>query len=426
MMAPSVAGSDDDPFTLERFLRYSKKPTPSQGTTSSDGDPFSLEKYLKPPSIMNRKIETRGLATSFSSNVGRRLRAPTTPTSTSPAAKHNDDSDKKVIYNWLENTKELPHSKDLESPDRVISQPSTLSNSTGHSRPESDHEANKIYGTPVSKTFPVILESPLPNTPTAPESYELDLLNYKQFFNNRPLGRCLDDDQPEGELFQREHSALEIKPIDIIPQVGLMSYKEHEVSVQPEEGVDELDEVYSNSEYSEEGGRHSSEIHKYWDDIRLRLWIPDEELDELVDGRDDEDQEVTAPSSPTPKTPSTSSRWVMMAAPSKWSFASAIEGGNTFLREEYPWTPYSSSRPCSLEGMDTDDKIKEVDGFFSESDEVWAAHQSHAWEMSLIPGEYPVYYKDYKQTKERMTDFDEVFAVVGPNGRLRHVRRPTL
>lgn len=445
MAPPSIASSDEDPFELEKYLELPKKRTPSLRSTSSE-DPFGLEKYVKPPSIMDRKIETRGLGTSFSSNIGRRLRVPKTPTRTNRANKDSDDSRKKVIYNWLEKTKDSPPSKSFQTPKRDRPQtPTTMS--TGRSKSEYDRESIRTYETPINKSFAGFPESPLPNTPTAPESYELELLNYKQFFNNRPLVRCLDENQPEGEFFQRERPALPTKSADDIAPIDSASQGQQDASEKvldkTVETVDESGEAYSESEYSEElgGKRDPEEVCNFWDNVRLQLWISEEELDSIGEDKEPEEQEekeVSVPSSPAPITPITPqtdlpktpppTSWVMMGAPTKWSYTSSIDRGNIYLGEHYPLSPDALSRPRSLDGTDTEEKIKVVEGHVSESDEGWAAHQRQEWQKkNSISGEYFNYYKDHKQTKEKMASFDEFLLTISPKQSLYRTRsrRPT-
>ncbi|RYP55976.1 hypothetical protein DL771_012231 [Monosporascus sp. 5C6A] len=363
-MAPSGNNSEEDPFILQKYLGIPQKPSAqSLQTTSSGGDPFFLEKYVKPSSIMDREIETRGLASSFSNNVGRRLRAPETPPRKHAAVDDKDDSGKKVIYNWLENT-QASLKKTFQTPDRAMpagAQSLTMSISTGDSKPEGVSEL------PLPKSpFP---KSPLPNDPTVPESYELNVLKYQQFFNNRPLCRCLDDDQPEGEFFQRDRPVLATNSTEVgLPAVSTYP-EQQEVTEKSGATVRESGVVYSDSEYSDkqEEKRDPEQVRKFWNNVRSQLRISDDSLD--GDGDDDENDGL--PVFPSPADPSrersdssssTSSGWVMMRVPSKWSYTSSMERGNIYLGRHCPLVPDLHS-PCSLGGPHTNGHAKEEDSF---------------------------------------------------------------
>ncbi|RYP68573.1 hypothetical protein DL769_005492 [Monosporascus sp. CRB-8-3] len=396
-MACSGNDSEEDPFLLEQHLGIPQKPSAqSLRTTSSGGDPFFLEKYVKPSSIMGRKIETRGLASSFSNNVGRRLRAPVTPLRGPAAVDDKDDSDKKAIYNWLEKTKESLKTT-FQTPDRAspaAAQSSTMSTSTGRSIPEGVDESFKTNETPVNKSFTAVSESPLPkspfpksplpNDPTVPETYELNVLKYQQFFNNRPLCRCLDDDQPEGEFFQHERPALATESTEVGLPVASTSPKQQEVTGKSGATVSESGVVYSDSEYSDEQEekRDPEEVRKFWNNVRSQLWISDDSLD----GDGDDDEKDGLPLFPSPansnrersdSSSSASSGWVMMRVPSKWSYTSSMERGNIYLGEHFPLVPDLPS-PCSLGGPGTNGKAKEEDSFLDESERDWAARERQA------------------------------------------------
>ncbi|RYP46655.1 hypothetical protein DL768_007168 [Monosporascus sp. mg162] len=393
-MASSGNDSEEDPFLLEKYLGIPQKPSAqSLRTTSSAGDPFFLEKYVKPSPIMNRKIETRGIASSFSNNVGRRLRRPETPPRRPAAIDYEDDSDKKVIYNWLEKTKEPL--KSFQTPDRATpaaAQSSTMSISTGRSKPEDGDESFKAYETPVSKSFTAVSElplpdspfpkSPLPDDPTVPERYELSVLKYQEFFNNRALCRCLDDDQPEGEFFQRDHRAPAAESTEVGLPAASTSPKQQEVTEKSSAIVSESGVVYSDSEYSDEQEeeRDPEQVRKFWNNVRSQLWISDDSLD------GDDDEKDGLPLFPSPansnrersdSSSSTSSGWVMMRVPSKWSYTSSMKRGNIYLGEHCLLVPDLSS-PCSLGGPGTNGKAKEEDSFVDESEGDWAAGERQA------------------------------------------------
>ncbi|RYP19475.1 hypothetical protein DL765_003315 [Monosporascus sp. GIB2] len=328
----------------------------------------------------------RGLASSFSNNIGRRLQAPETPPRESAGVDDKDDSDKNVIYNWLEKTKESLK-KTVQTPDRAtpaVAQSSTMSVSTGRSRPEGGDGSFESYETPVNKSFTAVSESPLPKSPfpkspipddpTVPESYELNVLKYQQFFNNRPLCRCLDDDQPEGEFFQRDRPTPAIESTEVGLPAASTSSKRQEVTEKSGATVGESGVVYSGSEYSDEKEkkRDPEQVRKFWDNVRSQLWISDDSLD----GEGDDGEDDGLPLFPSPanssrersfSSSSTSSGWVMMRVPSKWSYTGSIEQGNIYLGEHCPLVPDLTS-PCSLGGPGTNDKAKEEVSSLDESE----------------------------------------------------------
>ncbi|RYP08465.1 hypothetical protein DL764_001891 [Monosporascus ibericus] len=381
-MATSGNDSEEEPFLLEKYLGIPQKPSArSLRTTSSGGDPFFLEKYVKPSSIMDRKIETRGLASSFSNNVGRRLRAPETPPRGPAAVDDNDDSDKKVIYNWLEKTKESLE-KTFQTPDRATpaaTPSSAMSILTGRSKLEGGDESSKTYETPVNKSFTAVSElpppespfpkSPLPDDPTVPESYELSVLKYRQFFNDRPLCRCLDDDQPEGEFFQRDRPAPATEWTEIGLPAASTSPTQQEVAEISGATVGEPGVVYSDSEYSDEHEEKidPEQVRQFWNNVRSQLWISDDSLG--GDGEDDEKDGLPLFLSPANSnrersdcSSSASSGWVMMRVPSKWSYTSSMERGNIYLGEPCPLVP-DLPIPYTLGGPGTNGKAKEKDSF---------------------------------------------------------------
>ncbi|KAK7754259.1 hypothetical protein SLS62_003837 [Diatrype stigma] len=457
MVSTSVASSDEDPFALEWYLELPKQRSLSLSSASSGEDPFRLEKYVRPTSMVDRKIGTRGLSSSFTSNIGSRRRGQKTPTRTDRASKASDDSRKKVIYSWLETTNEPASPKYFQTPKRDRSQtPTTMS--TVRSKSDYDREPIRTYATPANISFAALSESPLSRTPTAPESYELNFLNYVQFFNNRPLYRCLDDDQPEGEFFKREpkRPSSAVKSADGIPPIDPVSHKRQDVHdrmmANMAEAMGESGAAYSDSEYSEEQEekRQPEAIHKFWDHVRLQLWISEEELDRIGEEESEEQKEeegqeegqaqeqaqgVSVPSSPTTKTQKTNvprtpspTPWVMMAAPTKWSYTSSMDRGNIYLGEHYPLVPYPPSRPRSLGGTDTDKKTK-VEGpiINSKSGAAWEAHQQQARQKELMMAakysDYLDYKKDHEQTTEKMASFDEFLATFSPT-KAPHRARP--
>ncbi|OIW28922.1 hypothetical protein CONLIGDRAFT_399474 [Coniochaeta ligniaria NRRL 30616] len=132
--------------------------------------------------ILDRKIESKALPSGFSSNLGRKAPA---------GDKGGPGKSVKAIVDWLEKTS-TPGGENPE-----------LRTQEGRNKDENADSISSSPGTAksdlVKATRPeVALASPLfvPKTPpTHPEEYSLTLLRYKSYFNNRPLARCLDDEE---------------------------------------------------------------------------------------------------------------------------------------------------------------------------------------------------------------------------------------
>lgn len=137
--------------------------------------------------IVDRKIESKALPSGFSSNLGRK--APT-------GDKAGPGKSVKAIVDWLEKTStpaaENPELRTQEDCDKAESDDrlSLLSKTTKTT------ESDLLQATkPEITTASPLLFSKTP--PTQPEEYSLTLLGYKSYFNNRPLARCLDDEEAE-------------------------------------------------------------------------------------------------------------------------------------------------------------------------------------------------------------------------------------
>ncbi|KAB5577600.1 hypothetical protein GE09DRAFT_525113 [Coniochaeta sp. 2T2.1] len=137
--------------------------------------------------ILDRKIESRALPASFSSNLGRK--APV-------AEKGGKVKSVRAIVDWLEKTgspgPESPESKTQALPGKAedADKIPLVSKATTTTTTKSDflEPSAQDPSTPTSRVFPA--KTP----PTHPEEYSLTLLKYKSYFNNRPLVRCLDDE----------------------------------------------------------------------------------------------------------------------------------------------------------------------------------------------------------------------------------------
>ena len=137
--------------------------------------------------IIDRRIEASGLST-FASNLNRprRTSPPSLPppavpsfqapsrrqrgTSTTPSGSEAPSS-VRAIVDWLESTKATPQEPPPKSGDGSDSGP---------------HYHLPPAASPQPASSPPSIGGPT-------EAYSLTLLKYKAYFNNRPLGRCLDD-----------------------------------------------------------------------------------------------------------------------------------------------------------------------------------------------------------------------------------------
>lgn len=133
--------------------------------------------------ILDRKIESRALPSGFSSNLGRKA-----PTGDKGCATKSV----KAIVDWLEKTTTTgPEKPGLKTPQRreKIRNVDTFSLSSFDTG-----KSDVLQATASEPTVPSPV-CPLETTPTHPEEYSLTLFEYKTYFNNRPLGRCLDDQE---------------------------------------------------------------------------------------------------------------------------------------------------------------------------------------------------------------------------------------
>ena len=140
--------------------------------------------------ILDRKIESKALPASFSSNLGRK--APV-------GEKGGKVKSVRSIVDWLEKTgasgpdglnsnTQAPHRKS-EKADKVSLVSKATTRTTTTIKPDYLQPSGPHPSTPTrSRVVPP--KSP----PTHPEEYSLTLLKYKSYFNNRALGRCLDDE----------------------------------------------------------------------------------------------------------------------------------------------------------------------------------------------------------------------------------------
>lgn len=131
--------------------------------------------------ILDRKIESRALPSSFSANLGRKAPA---------GDKAGAGKSVRAIVDWLEKTStsgsEPPGLRTPEGREKAGIR-SASSHSPNTAKPDS------LQATAPEPAVASPFIHPERTTPTHPEDYSLTLLAYKSYFNNRPLARCLDD-----------------------------------------------------------------------------------------------------------------------------------------------------------------------------------------------------------------------------------------
>ncbi|KAK1771183.1 hypothetical protein QBC33DRAFT_235286 [Phialemonium atrogriseum] len=173
--------------------------------TKKDASPAPLGR------ILDRKIESKGLAESFSANISRKG----TP------RKNRAGKSVKAIVEWLEKAggkvSHGPEAKGKPGSDKgsiSISSPSSSSKDAGDKQHGVHHEAQH-ENPPAGPVTP----SPRPH-PFA-EEYSLTLLKFKSYFNNRPLARCLD--HLEQDFAQTEKKPGSYVPSKLSQEIGSSS-----------------------------------------------------------------------------------------------------------------------------------------------------------------------------------------------------------
>jgi hypothetical protein len=132
--------------------------------------------------ILDRKIESKALPSGFSSNLGRKAPA---------GDKGGPGRSVKAIVDWLEQTG-TPGGENLDLRTQEGSDRAENADSCSLSSKVTKSETVRATIPEISITSPRFT----PKTPpTHPEEYSLTLLGYKSYFNNRPLARCLDDEE---------------------------------------------------------------------------------------------------------------------------------------------------------------------------------------------------------------------------------------
>ncbi|KAH7326107.1 hypothetical protein B0I35DRAFT_421926 [Stachybotrys elegans] len=157
------------------MLLNSEPPIAMDISMTDHSDNASLTSSETAGSIINRKREAKGLPSSFSANLSRRVSPPRVAT---PASPQNSLRSVKAIVAWLESSP-----KDAAT--------------NGQTKP--------LVGSPYSSRKPTPLRlrlqhsQPVLHATPDVEEYSLTLLKYQQYYTQQPLGRCLDDTRSLGE-----------------------------------------------------------------------------------------------------------------------------------------------------------------------------------------------------------------------------------
>ncbi|KAK3906189.1 hypothetical protein C8A05DRAFT_12075 [Staphylotrichum tortipilum] len=251
--------------------------------------------------ILDRKIEKRGLTQGFSSNLARKAM---------PATRKVSDRSVRDMVTLFEESATVSKNKSSDSP-RQAAGGATLresgrdreevnrgTNDSGNRDNSSDKAAATLEELHPEKsqlsgpetTRPAMFPSPQGGYQV--EDYSLTLLKHKCYFNNRPLGRCLDDDQQEQSnqtRIQRVGSKKETENKN--REAGSKKDTIPLANTQPSAPVQQLDSLMSElliwqgaSESSKPGldqwweSRDRDEPEGFWKNVRDQLWVDEEEI----------------------------------------------------------------------------------------------------------------------------------------------------
>ncbi|KAK3945933.1 hypothetical protein QBC46DRAFT_336098 [Diplogelasinospora grovesii] len=291
---------------LDLSISPKKHPShPSKDITSATMAEAAIDPALSPAkeeSILDRKIKTRGLAQGFSSNLGRRkgVTAPALENNGSGPGPVKSSTRVKAIVDWLEKTSSNYSSEAKEPTPRDFrirkhtSTGGTISGTAGGGSLNEQYESSlpnektrESHGSSIPSSAPAFTAST-----TAPiichavdhEEYSLTLLKYKSYFNNRPLARCLDDqEEKEGgktSTVTKVEKIVETDEKGLSPLLPSPSFSEAvqkpdttlrgmEMLEMREDGPD-LETVRST--------RSPEEVRRFWWNVRDQLWIDDDEI----------------------------------------------------------------------------------------------------------------------------------------------------
>ncbi|KAK3360085.1 hypothetical protein B0T25DRAFT_565029 [Lasiosphaeria hispida] len=260
-----------------------------------------------PGRILDRKIERRAIPHSFSSNLGQKSPS---PGRSSPLTKPPGKS-VRAIVNWLEQAASSPRGPEPSKPQLVTTgSPATAITPADASVPSGDNDVfdNRDARTNTAvaggeeksrkawKFAPAPLEvfSSRPTTVTRPfirdeyqgEDYSLTLLKYKAYFNNRPLGRCLDyleqalEEKKTKTDTNKMEESLNIQQQPLVPATARDTQPSS-----PAEMLDKLMQELQALDFEKDAGKRETcekrdpeEVKAFWDNVRAQLWIDDGEV----------------------------------------------------------------------------------------------------------------------------------------------------
>ncbi|KAK4144186.1 uncharacterized protein C8A04DRAFT_28088 [Dichotomopilus funicola] len=244
--------------------------------------------------ILDRKIERRALPASFSSNLARRGMG---------SGRNTADRSVRSIVTLFENsaaTSQSPASSGPVATTRKAGGRGKDDQETDHkavkSVPSPTHQASEKEQKPPSRKITPISTSQ--QTEYQVEDYSLTLLGHKSYFNNRPLGRCLDEKL-------ENNTETKVRRIEAKEEVGEVTKDdrgsekhdgghEQEVNKGPlsqkqvaSAPVQHLESTTSGLTLQgtsesittpESEIRDPKEVAELWNYVRKQLWIDDEEI----------------------------------------------------------------------------------------------------------------------------------------------------
>ena len=203
-----------------------------------------LSQSTSQDSIIHRKRELRGIPGSFSSNLGQR-NSPSLPRLDVAKANSGNRSVRSIVA-WIE-------SSSSTSGLRVADDSTTRAND----KPV----ANQVDDSPPQ----------LGKLSMEPFDDSLAFLNYRNYFTDQPLARCLDTEMDEmgTKAYSETKGGAEGSRDDcILSQTGTKPIRNQSVT------------YTTNNRTVSFTKRTKAEIAAFWQVVREQLWISDEELDE--------------------------------------------------------------------------------------------------------------------------------------------------
>ena len=227
-------------------------------------------------SIINRKIERRGLPSSFSSNL---VNPRASPPRSKDAKVASSGKSVKSIVSFFESSKSNPSCATYEDGDSVKSKlKSTSASHVSSSTATSESQ------------LPTIQKQHLIHAPDV-EDYSLTLLKYRQYFTEKPLARCLDGQCQKTET-SWDHTSAENPKKDSIKEPSaeeeqqLNGTKKRQTLARDDATEKALDGKGPDLNAKEAPDpqpllrRDRRVAAAYWNHVRDYLWISDRELED--------------------------------------------------------------------------------------------------------------------------------------------------